>query len=102
MVGDLEKPIWQKRWRFGETWSANWRTCSAKYVGDLEKRGWQFGELVRQNTLAILYSSSLWSSLELGDLNGEKTVMETNYGDQNFIHHKVESTYLEHFKDRNI
>jgi len=32
--------------------------------------------------------------------NGEK--METNYGDQNFIYHKVESTYLERFKDRNV
>ena len=28
--------------------------------------------------------------------------IETNYGDQNFIHHKVESTYLERFKDRNV
>ena len=73
-----------------------------KYVGDLEKRGRRFGELVRKNTLAISYWSSLWSSLELGDLNGEKTVMETNYGDQNFIHHKVESTYLERFRDRNV
>ena len=33
-------------------------------------------------------------------VNGEK--METNYGDQNFIHHKMESTYLERFKDRNV
>ena len=33
-------------------------------------------------------------------VNGEK--IETNYGDQNFIHHKVESTYLERFKDRNV
>ena len=78
----------------------------AKYVGDLEKRGRQFGELVRRNALAISYWSSLWSSVELGDHkwrlnhNGEK--VETNYGDQNFIHHKVESTYLGHFKDTNI
>ena len=32
--------------------------------------------------------------------NGEK--IETNYGDQNFIYHKVESTYLERFNDRNV
>ena len=99
MVGDLEKPvrqntleIWRKRGRrFGETYSA-------KYVGDLEKRG--------RAVMAISYWSSLRSSLELGDRkwrlnrNGEK--METNYGDQNFIHHEVERTYLEHFKDRNV
>ena len=28
--------------------------------------------------------------------------METDYGDQNFIHHEVENTYLERFKDRNV
>ena len=28
--------------------------------------------------------------------------METSDGDQNFIHHEVESTYLERFKDRNV
>jgi len=28
--------------------------------------------------------------------------METGYGDQNFIHHTVEGTYLERFKDRNV
>ena len=33
-------------------------------------------------------------------INGEK--MQTIYGDQNFIYHKVESTYLERFKDRNV
>ena len=70
----------------------------AKHFRDMEKRGGVF--------MAITYWSSLRSSLELGDHkwrlnhNGEK--METNYGDQNFIHHKVESTYLEHFKDRNV
>ena len=48
--------------------------------------------------MAISYWSSLWSSIELGDRkwglnhNGEK--VETSYGDQNFIHHKVKSTYL--------
>ena len=86
-IGNLEK----RGRRFGEN-------CSAKNVGDLEKRGGA--------VMAILYWSSLRSSLELGDhkwrlnRNGEK--METNYGDQNFIHHKVESTYLECFKGRNV
>ena len=69
-----------------------------KYFGDMEKRGGA--------VMAISYWSSLRSSLELGyrkwrlNRNGEK--METNYGDQNFIHHKVESTYLGRFKDRNV
>ena len=86
-VGDLEK----RGRRFGET-------CSVKYVGDLEKHGGV--------VMAISYWSSLRSSLELGDRkwilnrNGEK--METNSGDQNFIHHGVENTYLERFKDRNV
>ena len=99
MFGDLEKHVWRNTlviWRkrvrrFGET-------RSAKYVGDLEKRGGV--------VMAISYWSSLRSSLELGDRkwrlkrNGEK--METNYGDKNCIHHEVESTYLERFNDRNI
>ena len=56
--------------------------------------------------MAISYWSSLWSSVELGDHkwrlnhNGEK--VETNYGDQNLIYHKAESTYIGRFKDRNI
>ena len=129
MFGDLEKLVWQNtlaiwrnlfgeiRWRFGETWSAIWRNLFGKNVGDLEKRGQRFGETCSAKTLeiwrnvvgvvmAILYWSSLWISLELGDHkwrlnhNGEK--METNCGDQNFIHHKVESTYLERFRDRNV
>ena len=56
--------------------------------------------------MAILYWSSLWSSLELGDrkwrLNHNGEIVETNYGDQSFIHHGVENTYLERFKDRNV
>ena len=82
-------------------------------VGDLEKSFGDFGEKRSVITLeiwrnavgavlAISYWSSLWISLELGDRNGEKNVMETNYGDQNFIHHKVKSTYLERFMDRNV
>ena len=70
----------------------------AKYVGDLEK----YGGVV----MAISYWSSLRSSSELGDrkwrLNRNGEIMETNYGDQNFIHHEVENTYLECFKDRNV
>ena len=62
----------------------------------MEKRGGVF--------MAISCWSSLWSSLELGDrkwrLNRNGEIMETNYGDQNFIHHGVENTYLERFKDR--
>ena len=69
-----------------------------KYVGDLEKRGGVF--------MAISYCSSLWRSSELDDrkwrLNRDGEIMETNYGNQNFIHHGVENTYMEHFKDRNV
>ena len=68
------------------------------HVGDMEKRGGA--------VMAISYWSSLWSSLEFGDrkwrLNHNGEIMETNYDDQNFIHHGVENTYLEHFKDRNV
>ena len=71
-----------------------WRS----HVGDMEKYG--------RAIMAISYWSSVRSSLELSDRkwrlnhNGEK--METNYGDQNFIHYGVENTYLECFKDRNV
>ena len=45
-------------------------------------------------------------SLKAGDhkwrLNRSGEIVETNYGDKNFIHHGVESTYLERFKDRNV
>ena len=70
-----------------------WRS----HVGDMEKHGGA--------VMAILYWSSLRSSLELDDrkwrLNSNGEIMKTNYGDQNFIHHGVENTYLERFKDRN-
>ena len=77
-------------------------TCAArwlaKYLGDMEKHGGAFME--------ITYWRPLRSSLELGDrkwrLNRNGEIMETNYGDQNFIHHVVENTYLERFKDRNV
>ena len=78
--------------------------------GDLEKTCSAITLEIWRNVvgavMAISYWSSLWSSIELGDHkwrlnhNGEK--VETNYGDQNFIHHKVENTYLGHFKDRNV
>ena len=70
--------------------------CSAKLWSAI------FGE----NHSAMLYWSLLWSIVVLGDRmwrlrsNGEK--METNCGDQNFIHCKVKNTYLECFKDRNV
>ena len=35
-------------------------------------------------------------------LNHSGEIMETIYGDKNFIHYGVESTYLERFKDRNV
>ena len=71
-----------------------WRS----HVGDMEKHGRAF--------TVISYWSLLRSSIELGDrrwrLNRNGEIMETNYGDQNFIHHGVENTYLERFKDRNV
>ena len=70
----------------------------AKYLGDMEKHGGAFME--------ITYWSLLRSSLELGDrkwrLNRNGEIMVLNYDNQNFIHHGVENTYLEHFKDRNV
>ena len=69
-----------------------------KYLGDMEKHGGAFME--------ITYWRPLRSSLELGDrkwrLNRNGEIMETKYGDKNFIHYGIESTYLEHFRDRNI
>ena len=95
MFGDLEKKCsatWRKSVRrLGETHSVKTLEIWRNVVGAV---------------MAISYWSSLWSSVELGDRmwrlnrNGEK--VETNYGDQNFICHKVESTYLGCFKDRNI
>ena len=95
MFGDLEKTcsaIWRKRVRrFGETHSAKTLEIWRNVVSAI---------------MVILYWSSLWSSIELGDrkwrLNRNGENMETNYGDQNFIHHKVESTYLGCFKDSNV
>ena len=95
MFGDLEKTflvIWRKRVRrFGETRLTKTLEIWRNVVGAV---------------MAILYWSSLWSSLELGDhkwrLNRNGEIMETNYGDKNFIHHGAENTYLERFKDRNV
>ena len=95
MFGDLEKKCsatWRKGVRrFGETRSVKTLEIWRNVVGAV---------------MAISYWSSLWSSVELGgrkwrlNRNGEK--VETNYGDKNFIYHKVKSTYLERFRDRNI
>ena len=111
VFNDLEKTssaFWRKHVRrFGENVFGDLeKTCLTKtleiwrnVVSDLENR-------VRRHSLAIPYWSSLWSSSELGDRkwrsnhNGE--IMEKNYGDKNFIHQEVESTYLERFKDRNV
>jgi len=92
-------------WRYGETQQGVygdhileiWRNLAEhlwqSHIGDMEKRGGAFME--------ISYWSSLRSSLELGDrnwrLNHNGEIMETNYGDQNFIYHGVENPYLEHF-----
>ena len=101
---DLEKTgsaIWRKhvRRRFGENVFGDLeKTCSAKML--------EIWRNMVGAVMAILNWSLLWSSIELGDHkwglnhNGEK--VETSYGDQNFIHHKVESTYLGRFKDRNV
>ena len=81
-----------------EIWRNTTECLWRSHIGDMEKRGGIF--------MVISYWSSLRSSLELGDhkwrLNHNGEIMETNYGDQNFIHHEVENTYLEHFKDRNV
>ena len=95
MFGDLEKTYSAI---FGENVSAMWRNSSAITL--------EIWRNVVGAVMAISYWSSLWSSIELDDHrwglyhNGEK--VETSYGDQNFIHHKAESTYLGRFKDRNV
>ena len=80
--------------RLGLLHRAQNKTCSArrlaKHFEDMEKRGGVF--------MVITYWSTLRSSLELGD---RKWRLNRN-GDQNFIHHEVESTYLECFKGRNV
>ena len=109
-LGDLEQSVRQ----FGET-------CLTKYVGDLEKTClaiWRkcvrrFGENAFGENVGDLekrgrrsYGDFILVFVKLGDRkwrlnhNGEK--IETNYGDKNFIHHRAENTYLEHFKDRNV
>ena len=66
-------------WRYGEMW---W-----SIYGD------HILEFVKEQLRAV---DRKWR------LNRNGEIMETNYGDKNFIHHGVESTYLEHFKDRNV
>ena len=107
MFGDLEKNhsvIWRKRvWRFGENVFGDLeKTCSVILEKTRSAKMLEIWRNVVGAVMAISYWSSLWSSVELGDHkwrlnhNGEK--VETNYGDQNFIHYKMESTYLERFK----
>jgi len=95
VFGDLEKTYLAI---FGENVSAFWRNRSA-----ITLEVWR--NMVGA-VMSISYWRSLWSSIELGDrkwgLNHNAEKVETGYGDQNFIQHKVESTYLERFKDRNV
>ena len=109
-LGDLEQSVW----RFGEDLFGDfWQKC----VGDLEKSFGDIGENLSAITLeiwrnvvgavmAILYWSSQWCSMELDDhkwrLDHNGEIVEIIYGDQNFVHHKVESTYPGCFKDRNV
>ena len=76
MFGKLENTC-SANWRFGETWLA---TTLVELV-----MKW------RKNPVIVS-----------GDLNHSGEKMEKIYENQNFIHHKVESTYLRHFKDRNV
>ena len=78
-----------------------WRTLFGEIVvGDLEKSCSAFWR-IRSVILEIVMEYRNASVTVRGDrkLKGK---METNYGDQNFIHHKMESTYLERFKGRNV
>ena len=87
---------------FGDFWR--------KFVGDFgENRSAITLEIWRNvvgTVMSISYWRSLWSSIELGDrkwgLNHNAEKVETGYGVQNFIQDKLESTYLECFKDRNV
>jgi len=106
--GEIVRRFWRKPFSdFGENRLALaleiWRNLFGEImVDDLEKLFGDFGE----NRSTILYWSSLWSIIMLGAcmwrLKGNREKMEANYGDQNFIYHKVKSTYLERFKDRNV
>ena len=66
-------------WRYGETWRSIYGDLVLEFVKEQRRAGdrkWRFNR------------------------NGE--IMETNYGDQNFIDYGVENTYLERFNDRNV
>ena len=102
ILGDVEKHVVKYIGNLEKTCSVIWRNS----FGDLEKTCSAIWRNVVGVVMAISYWTSLWSSTELGDrmwrLNRNGEIMETNYGDQNFIHHKIDSTYLGCFKDRNI
>ena len=66
-------------WRYGETWRSIYGDHVLEFVKELLRAG-----------------DRKWRQNRNGD------IMETNYGDKNFIHYGVESTYLERFKDRNV
>ena len=82
MVGDLEKLVWRKHWRFGETWSAIWRNLFGKIrwrfgeswsviwrnlFGEIR---WRFGETVVGDLEKKLFSEIRWRFGEtvVGDL----------------------------------
>ena len=102
LLGETFRRYGETRWSvYGDHMLEIWRNMAGclwrSHVGDMEKCGGAF--------MVISYWSLLRSSLELGDhkwrLNHNGEIMETNYVCQNFIHHGVENTYLERFKDRN-
>ena len=92
--GELEKMFDELENTFNEL---------ANTFGELEKT---FGELENTCSVTTLVEVIMkWRKNPMtvsGDLNHSGEKMEKNYGNQNFIHHKVESTYLRRFKDRNV
>ena len=102
-------------WRYGETWQSIYGDHILEFVKEqlrASDRKWRLnrnGEITETN-----YGDCKWrlnrngeiTETNYGDhkwrLNCNGEITETNYGDKNFIHHGVESTYLERFKDRNV
>ena len=105
VFGDLEKTysaIFGEKMcqRFGEIVRRFWRKPFGDNFGDLEKtylaKSWS---VIFVLEIGMEYCSARRPYVEI---KTQWRKMETGYGDQNFIHHKVESTYLERFKDRNV
>ena len=92
--GDNRLAIWRKliRWFLEKTCSAIWRNRSAILAKTCSAITLEIWRNVVGTVMAILNSSSLWSSIELGNhewmLNHNRDKMETSYGDQNFIQYK--------------